>query len=307
MLRKRVLITGGAGFLALNWAMSVRDVCDVTLGLHQRDISLDGVGTHFISLDSLPSILDAFEHCQPEIVIHTVALTNVEHCEADPILAKHVNVELARNVAKGCALAGIQMVHISTDHLFSGKVAFVDEEYPVAPINVYGKTKAEAESQVLDAYPQTLVIRTNFYGWGPNYRQSFSDVIIETLRAGMRISLFDDVMYTPIGTDSLVRAVHDLLGQSASGIFQVVGDDRLSKFDFGMRVAEEFGLDTTLIQRGFMADQTALVQRPYDMSLSNQKACNHLGRQLGGVREHLGILRRQEQGGFAREMGLIGR
>ena len=301
-MKQTVLITGGSGLLALNWASAIRDRYAVTLGIHRRDVTLAGVETRQVDLASAGNLVRAIEKLQPQIVIHAAGLTNVEICEAKPDLARHVNVDLAVNVARTCAALGLPLIHVSSDHLFSGQESLVDETHPTAARNVYGRTKAEAELRVLDAHAQALVIRTNFYGWGPSYRHSFSDVVIDSLRSGKGLCLFQDVFYTPILIETATEAVHELMNLKASGIFHVVGDERISKYGFGLRVAEEFNLDAGLIRRGVLTDQAALVQRPHDMSLSNQKACKLLGRKLGGVRQHVARLHQQEQNGLAREI-----
>lgn len=301
-MKLRILFTGGSGLLALNWALAHRDRYSVILGLHEREIALTGVQSTRIDLESVDHLLRTFEAAQPQVVIHMAGLTSVEQCEAKPDLAKHVNVQLATNVAQACVKHGLPLVHISTDHLFAGVASLVDETYPVQPINVYGRTKAEAEARVLEAHPTAMLIRTNFYGWGTSYRHSFSDVIIETLRAGKELALFQDVFYTPILAETVAQAVHDMIDLKVAGIFHVVGDERISKHEFGLKLAQEFGLDSSLIKLGYIADQALLVQRPRDMSLSNQKICKLLGRKLGGLSEHLLRLHQQEQNGLAREL-----
>lgn len=294
-MNKTVLITGGSSLLALNWALAIREQYMVTLGLHERAVSLVGVGTRQIDLESVDRLARVFEMVQPQIVVHTAGLTSVEKCEANPDLAQHINVELAANVARACARLGLPLIHVSSDHLFSGDASLVDETYPTAPRNVYGRTKKEAEARVLEAHPQALVIRTNFYGWGPSYRHSFSDVIIGALRSDKELTLFQDVYYTPILIEAAAQAAHDLINLKASGIFHVVGDERISKYKFGLKIAAEFNLDSNRISSGFLADQTMLVQRPHDMSLSNQKTRYLLGRKLGSVDEHIARLHQQEQ------------
>lgn len=301
-MKPRILITGGSGLLALNWALAFRDRYSVTLGLHEREITLSGVQTKKIDLESVDHLVRTFEAVQPQIVIHTAGLTSVEKCEAEPELAKRVNVQLAVNVAQVCSQQELPLVHISTDHLFTGVDSLVDEVCPVKPVNVYGQTKAEAESRVLEAYPMAMVIRTNFYGWGTSYRRSFSDVIIESLRAGKELTLFQDVFYTPILVEKVAQAVHNLIDLKAVGIFHVVGDERISKYEFGLKLAQEYKLDASLIKPGYFADQTSLVRRPHDMSLSNQKICKLLGRKLGGVSEHIADLHQQEKNGLAQEL-----
>ena len=294
-MRPKVFITGGSGLLALSWALAIQDRFSVILGLHEREIVLAGVAIQKINLESVEQIVRVFEQHQCELVIHTVGLTNVEECEAKPDLAKHINVQLATNIAQACAKLGLPLVHISTDHLFSGNEILVNEGHVVSPRNVYGQTKAEAELQVLQANSNSLVIRTNFYGWGPTYRRSFSDLIIDALRSDRELVLFKDVFYTPILIEEVARATHELIALRACGIFHVVGDERISKYDFGHKIAQAFNLNQSLIKLGSIYDHVSLVQRPSDMSLNNQKTCNLLGRRLGGVSEHLLILQKQEQ------------
>ena len=282
--------------------MFARELFEVTLGLHQRSIVLDGVLTRTIDLESIDNLIQTFEIEKPDIVIHTVGLTSVEKCEGEPALSHHVNVTLAENVARACAKLNIRLVHISTDHLFAGQEALVNEKQPIAPLNVYGQTKAEAELRVLDIAPTALVIRTNFYAWGTSYRQSFSDAVLDGLRSGKGMTLFQDVFYTPILVEEAARAVHDLIAVEAAGIFNIVGDERVSKSDFGLRLAAQFNLDPQGISLGLLSDRSALVTRPYDMSLSNQKVCKLLGRKLGGISEHLAALHQQEINGLAQEL-----
>lgn len=288
--------------LAVNWAQAVRQRCSVTLGLHKRQVVVSGSKTQQIDLESVDELVRSIEKTAPQVVIHTAGLTSVERCESEPEFAYHVNVTLAANVAKACAIAGVGLVHISTDHLFSGQIPFADENQPPSPINIYGRTKAEAERKVLDANPLSLVVRTNFYGWGTSYRQSFSDFVISALRAGSGLTLFRDVYYSPILVETLALVVHELIDLRASGIFNIVGDERISKYDFGFKLSKEFGLEFRHVKSGLFSDQTSFVHRPRDISLSNQKVCNLLGRRLGDTQEHLVRLHQQEINGFARKM-----
>lgn len=301
-MTSRILITGGSGLLAVNWAVAVRSRFDVTLGLHQRSVSLALVRTAKINLESVDCLHAQMQEIVPDLVVHTAGLTSVERCESEPELARQVNVAAADNVAQACARLGVALVHVSTDHLFSGNQSMLDETAPVAPVNVYGRTKAEAEQRVIESCPSALVIRTNFYGWGTSYRRSFSDVVIDGLRSGAGVTLFKDVHYTPILARTLVDAVHDLVELKAAGVFNVVGDERVSKLDFGYRVAHEFGLDRELIAKGSFGAQRLLVQRPADMSLCNRKVCALLGRQLGDVGAGVSELHQQEINGLVQEI-----
>jgi dTDP-4-dehydrorhamnose reductase len=214
-------------------------------------------------------------------------MTSVEGCEIDPDLAVHINAEIAGNVAIACAKRGVKLVYISTDHLFNGKTPLSSESSPVCPLNTYGRTKAEGEKRVLNACPDALILRTNFFGWGPTYRKSFSDLIVESLRKKQQIKLFTDVFFTPIIMPSLIQAAHELCEINATGILNLVGDERISKHEFGVRLAKAFGLDVGNILAIRLADRTDLVKRPFDLSLSNRKVCQLLGRPIGDVNSHI--------------------
>lgn len=295
-MKESVLITGGSGLLGLNWMMALIGRCDVTLGLHSKwiDVSDVNASVRALELESLDSLIRVLEEIGPTAVIHTVGLTNVELCELNQDLAHKVNVDLAVNVALACARLKVPLIHISTDHLFSGEMPFLDENCKPEPKNVYASTKAKAERCILEVYPESLIIRTNFYGWGPSYRQSFSDFIIKSLRKGQEVTLFEDVFYTPIMAETLVQAAHRLLEFGASGIFNIVGDERISKFQFGQQIASEFELDKSLIKTGSLVDNASLIKRPLDMSLSNKKARQYLGCKLGSVSSQLSRLRELE-------------
>lgn len=301
-MKEDILITGGSGLLALNWALTVREKFNVTLGLHDRNVNLKHTRSILLDLDSKEVLTQVLEALEPQLVIHAAGLTSIEQCEANPALAKYINVDLTKNLATVCAKLNIPMVYISTDHLFSGNESLVNEDFPVSPINVYAETKAEAETCVLDSDTKALIIRTNFYGWGTSYRQSFSDMVINHLRAGKKISLFKDIYYTPMLVEPLVYAVHELAHKKAKGIFNIVGDNRISKYDFGLMLAKEFNLDNDLIDEGKIIDKPSLVSRPHDMSLSNQKVSSYLGRKMGGLDEHISKLRAQEVNGLAKEL-----
>jgi len=297
-----VLLTGGSGLLAVNWAMSMRDRHRIVLGIHERDVRVDGTGSRRIDLGSVDSLMRSLDAVEPGLVVHAAGLTSVEQCEANPELAEYVNVTLAGNVAEACAARGVRFAYISTDHLYSGDASFVDESVAPNPVNRYGQSKARAEQIVAEHCADALIVRTNFYGWGTSYRRSFSDSILDSLRQGRALNLFRDVFFTPILAEPLAQTVHDLVERGASGVFNVVGDERLSKHEFGLRLAAAFAIDTGLISSGALADRAGLVRRPYEMSLSNKKAAAALGRPLGGVDAHLKRLVEQEQSHIAREL-----
>lgn len=303
-MKKKILFTGGSGLLAINWAWHISNSYDVVLGVHNRKITVPGIEITELHLDTAAKLLADLEQIQPDMVIHCAGLANVEQCETQPELAHFVNVVLSENVATACKQQNIELVYICTDHLFSGNRPLVTEEETVTPVNVYGRTKYEGEYAVLSVDDSFLSIRTNFYGWGTSYRHSFSDMIIRNIRDGKSVSLFEDFFYTPILIEDLSDAVMQLPGK-ASGIFNVVGNERVSKLDFGLRLASQFGLDQSCIQASRISERKDLVKRPAELSLSNQKVETLLGKRVGDIGQNINRLYRQEQEGMAKALQTI--
>ena len=109
-MKENILITGGSGLLALNWAATVREKFNITLGLHDRKVNLKDTKSIILNLDSKEALTQALEALQPQLVIHTTGLTNIEKCEANPTLATYINVDLTNNLATVRAIVNIPMV-----------------------------------------------------------------------------------------------------------------------------------------------------------------------------------------------------
>jgi len=300
--RKRVLITGGSGLLALNWACAVRDKWDVILGIHNHSVQLQGASQTKLELNNLLNLESQLEQLSVDLIVHTAGMTSVDLCENNPDLAVLVNATMAKNIAIVSKNQKIRLIHISTDHLFSGQNSYCNEVEIPQPLNEYARSKLLAEKWVQEANPESLILRTNFFCWGYAQRQSFSDWIIYTLRESKSLSMFDDVFITPILADSLALLAHELVEKDASGIFNLVGDQRISKYEFALKLAKYFELPINNIKRDKIANAKLFAQRPHDMSLNNNKASQALGKNVGNLDEYFSILLQQEIQGRRQEL-----
>jgi dTDP-4-dehydrorhamnose reductase len=302
MSPERILITGGSGLLALNWACCMRAEHEVVLGQHLRTVRLAGTRTEPLTLENEALLARQLERIAPGVVVHAAGLTSVDQCEREPAQAHEANAILARNVAAATARLGIALIHISTDHLFAGTRSFYREDDAPEPLNVYAQTKLLAEQWVAQAHPRALIVRTNFFGWGHRLRQSFSDWILASLAQAKPLTMFDDVFFTPLLADRLAAAAHRLLARGAAGVLHVAGDERLSKYDFAVALARAFGHPEALVRRGKIRGARLLAQRPSDMSLSNARAREALGDSLGCASEYFPELLQQDRRGRREEL-----
>jgi len=292
---KKVLITGGSGLLAVNWAYLMRHEFLVVLVMHNRIIRLNNTSSEIISLEDKSKLYAAVKSIMPDYIVHTAAIANIELCEKDHQKAKKINVEISSNVSDICKKLNIKLLYISTDHLFSGNNKYISESVNPEPINMYGITKYQSEQEVMKSNPASLIIRTNFFGWGPIYRTSFSDYILNKLRSNASVNLYDDVFFSPISIEELVSKSHSLLKKNCKGIFNIVGNERLSKYEFGIKLAKTFNLNELLIKKISSTTYPQLVVRPKDMSLSNKKMSDVLGEGILSLDKQIYNLKNQEQ------------
>ena len=284
--------------MAVNWAAKIKNNYDVHLILHKRKIKIQGTKDHFANLNNEHSINKILNDLKPHLVINTIALTDVNKCEYSPKLADLVNNKIPQKIARACSLLSIKFIHVSTDHLFDGSKSMVGENEIYSPLNKYGETKAEAELGIQKYCDKALIIRTNFFGWGLPYRKSFSDNIIFSLRKNMNINMYDDVFFTPILIEELIKNIHQLYKLNCHGIFNVVSSDRISKYKFSQIICDIFKLDHSLVIKTLAKEKKSFVKRPLDMSLSNYKLCKALKIQRIPLERSIKDLFKEEQKGL---------
>ena len=191
------------------------------------------MGLEYIEIDlfsrsSVQQILDSYEI---DIVLNCIGLTNVEDCEKNPFEAFKINSELPGIIANACNTTNTRLIHISTDHLFDDQNILHSEEDKVRLINVYAKSKYEGELKVLSNCQSCIICRTNFFGYGPSHKKSFSEWIEESAKNNDKIVLFKDVFITPVSGKNLAFCAHKLIENNFSGIFNISSDKKIVLFE----------------------------------------------------------------------------
>tara|TARA_B100001173_G_scaffold218770_1_gene189232 strand:- start:192 stop:1055 length:864 start_codon:yes stop_codon:yes gene_type:complete len=286
---KNILFYGGASLLANIWSRYWKDQYNIYLGLHKRWIEIEGTTSIKIGED-IKELENIIIDYKIDIIINCAGLTNVEECEIKSDKAYYLNGYLPGEIAKITSKFNIKFIHISTDHLFNGDKQKEDENSPVIPLNIYAKSKSIGDQEVLKNDKSSLVIRTNFFGTGPLYKPSFSDKIISSLKKSQTIQLFTNVFYTPIHVHSLANYTFELLKLDSRGVFNICSNDRISKFDFGIMIAEVMSMDKSLITPIKIEAKTSLTLRPKDMSLSNEKLKNLIKRDIEPLESQINLL-----------------
>jgi dTDP-4-dehydrorhamnose reductase len=219
---------------------------------------------------------------QPQLVIHCAAMAKANDCEADPHRAWRVNCDATRVLAE--AAASVPLLFFSTDLVFDGSKGHYTETDAPHPLTVYAKTKIAAEQAVL-ANPLHSVVRTSLNGGiSPSGDRSFTEQLINAWRAGRTPKLYADEFRSPMMVEVTARAIWDLVGAHARGLFHLGGSERMSRFDAGKIVASHFPQLNPTIARGSLREFSGPPRSP-DTSLDSSKAQALLSLRLPSFRD----------------------
>lgn len=276
------LVTGAPGFLGANLGLHLEG------RVHRIGIARTArvAGGHYdewlaADLEEPDAVAAAIEQRRPDVVVHAAAMASHEACESDPELAQRVNAHAVGVLSAATQRAGSRFVLISTDAVFDGARGHYSEADEPAPFSVYGRTKRAGELLALEN-PQALVIRTNFFGWSPSGRRSILEFFVNELGDGHAVRGFTDFSVTSAYAPALCDYLERLVALGATGLLHVTSPDALSKYEFGVAVAEHFGLDPHLI-----TPTAADVHPPRNrnLSLDVTRAETLLGTPLMGQRD----------------------
>lgn len=202
---------------------------------------------------------------EPDLIINLAAVTDVELCENQPELARRVNVGIPQKLAAYAPDA--KLIQLSTDYVFDGEGGAYTPDSTPAPLSVYGKTKLESETVALKS-SRTLVVRASgTFDWLTT-RNLFS-YIAARLAEKEKVDALSDAFYSPIWADDLARGIVGLLKQKAAGLVHFAGPARMTRYDFALALADEFGFDKTLIKKVDQRHFNWKARRPTDSSLNS--------------------------------------
>lgn len=262
--------------LGSNLAWAYKDRYSV-LGLyHRHRVRIPGVETAGVDLLDRSALQKCCQEFQPDILIHCAALANVDLCEQNKSEAEKINVGGTQNVTAGLAGLPTQLIYISTDSVFDGEKGNYTEMDLVHPINHYGWTKYQGEQAALQR-EGTLVLRTTIFGWNIQDKESLSEWVLHQLMQKERVTGFQDIFFSAIYTLELAKLMEILWQKKMSGLFHATSSTSLSKYDFAVKLAEVFHLDSAGIEPSFAEAAALKARRGKKNSLCTEKLEKVLG------------------------------
>src|ERR1051325_2969313 len=237
-----------------------------------------------LDLTDQAKVTSLFRQEQPAAIIHCAALSRSPDCQANPALARELNIQVTQLL---CELAQkIPLIFFSTDLVFDGLQGNYDEASPVNPLSVYAQTKAAAEQFVL-SNPRHIVIRTSLNGGtSPTGDRGFNEQLRHAWQAGQMLRLFTDEFRCPIHAEVTARACWELLIKNQPGLYHLAGSERLSRWQIGQLIAPRWPqLHPKIIPTSFKEYQGA--PRSPDTSLNCAKAQKLLSFRIPGLTDWL--------------------
>ncbi len=299
----RILVTGASGLLGLNLSLVAAAQGHQVTGLsHTR--SLQGVpyDLHQVNFLDIEAALGVIETARPQAIIHCAAVADLNLAEQQPDMARQLNCDAAGRLAQAAAGWGIPFVHISTDAVFDGDAGGYTEQDPANPLSVYAKTKLEGEAAVMVMHPDAIIARVVFFGWSLSGTRSLSEFFFNNLRDGQRVKGFTDTRFSPLYTEDLAEALLEMLDAGLHGLYHVVSPESLSKYEFGVRIAQRFGFDPGLVEPVHMHEVKRGAPRSLSLVLSPEKVQAALGHSLPTVDEGIAHFYRRWQGGYPQQL-----
>lgn len=286
----RILITGASGFLGGHLCGPAAKRQQV-YGAYSRHSALPAEATPvLLDLAEGERIRPVLQAVDPETIIHAAVL-QVDECEAQPELARLINVEATRVIAQWCREQGRRLVHISSDLVFDGAAGWYEETDIPKPISVYAETKREGELAALAHCPHAAVARLPLlYGLPSARGYCFFAGMLERLRRGEQVTVFHDQYRTPGLVGNMAAAILELSETGFSGIIHLGGARRCSRFEFAQTLCRMAGLSASLLRPVSMFEVQLPAARPRDVSLKNTIAPSVLRTPLIGFEEGLRTL-----------------
>ena len=274
-MKSKLLVLGGSGLVGSAFIDFAKNDYDIIFSYNKNEIKIPNTESFKINLlndsDKIETIIKNYN---PDVVLHTVAHSNLDLCETDHYITDKLHIDLTQKIANVCVSTNSKLIFLSTDAVFEGQLnKRYGEDDITNPINYYGKTKLRAEKIVLDASLNNTVLRTSvIYGWHKKSR--FTNWILDYLKDGKQVDPFSDQFNTPTLIDDLIKVILKIIDNDISGLYHAAGKTCLNRYEFAILLAKKFSYNLTLIHPVTKIEKKQDAPRPISTCLDSSKLEN---------------------------------
>jgi len=232
----KCVVIGANGQLGSDICAKLKAVGDEVIPLNHGNIEIAELG----------SVESKLRFLEPDVVINTAAMHNVETCEEDPVESFKVNALGARNLAMIAKELDATLVHISTDYVFDGlKGSPYIESDGAKPLNIYGSTKLCGENFIQAILRKYIIVRVSgLYGKSHCRAKgglNFVKLMLKLAREKGHVRVVNDEILTPTYTVDVAEQLSTMIREGIHGLFHSTAQGACSWFEFAGKVFEYSG------------------------------------------------------------------
>jgi dTDP-4-dehydrorhamnose reductase len=257
-----ILITGASGTLGRAFARICR----------QRNLAYRVLSRQDMDIADPDSVEQALDRYRPWAVVNASGYVRIDEAERDIERCFRENTEGPAVLAAACARHRLHLMTFSSDLVFDGRqqTPYVETD-AVCPLNAYGRSKAEAESIVLDSHPGSLVVRSSSF-FGPWDEFNFVTQALDRLEQGLPFGAARDITVSPTYVPDLVNSCLDLLIDKERGIWHLTNGHALTWAELARKAAARAGIDASRLEPQASADFHYAAARPSYSALETSRA-----------------------------------
>ncbi|KLT65958.1 NAD(P)-dependent oxidoreductase [Pedobacter sp. BMA] len=299
---KTILVTGSNGLLGQKITEKVIAGGRVKLVATSKGKNRfpSSSGYQYAEMDILnpEQVKDVITLYQPDAIIHTAAMTNVDTAQANQESCYQLNVVAVNTLISVCEANNIQLIHLSTDFVFDGDAGPYKENDQVNPLSYYGESKVLAEQALKKSNIHWTIIRTILV-YGITNDMSRSNIVLwakGALEKRLPVNVVNDQWRMPTLAEDLAEACLLAAEQSAGGVYHISGKDYMSIADIVRKVADYWTLDHSIVTEVSSQTLNQSATRPMRTGFVLDKAVADLGYSPHSFEEGLKMLDDQMKG-----------